>query len=157
MPLPFLGAEFLYKLKKMQALTDEDEDNIRANISSKGEETQQPAWMRTLSLQCSNWLTVLPEVCVFANQIRLYLTPSAQSQNLQTQDRSGSESDPLERFFRRELSIGIRLLHRVRKDINMILLACNGEIKQTNHLRSLIASLTKGDNLFFLYTCHEFI
>ena len=54
------------------------------------------------------------------------------------------ENDPLERFFRREGSIGIQLLRRVRKDLSMILQVCRGELKQTNHLRSLIGFLTKG-------------
>lgn len=57
-----LGAELLNKLRKMQALTDEDEDGAPTSLSAKGEGTQQPIWMRTLSQQCHNWLNALPEV-----------------------------------------------------------------------------------------------
>jgi hypothetical protein len=46
----------------MQALADEDEDLPSAGSSSKNEDVQQPAWMRTLSQQCQAWLGALPEV-----------------------------------------------------------------------------------------------
>lgn len=65
-------------------------------------------------------------------------------------ERNSAESDPLERFFRREVSIGTQLLRRVRKDLNMILQVCRGELKQTNHLRSLISNLTTGNHLVYL-------
>jgi len=39
--------------------------------------------------------------------------------------------------------MGGELLRRVRKDINMVLQVCRGELKQTNNLRGLIGDLTK--------------
>ena len=59
----FVGAELLNKLRKMQALADEDEEGSVTTLSTKGDNLQQPMWMRNLSQQCNNWLNALPEVC----------------------------------------------------------------------------------------------
>lgn len=53
-------------------------------------------------------------------------------------------NEPLFRFFEREVNLGGSLLHDIRADVNEILAVCRAEVKQSNHTRSLIASLTKG-------------
>lgn len=53
--------------------------------------------------------------------------------------------DPLFRFFDRETGIGSKLLSAVHKDLKDVVAACKGEMKQTNHIRSLmIDSFNKG-------------
>lgn len=44
----------------------------------------------------------------------------------------------------RESMVGSKLLQEVRKDLQNLILVCQGDIKQTNHLRSLMAQLVKG-------------
>lgn len=46
----------------------------------------------------------------------------------------------------------MKLLEQVKKDLTDVIKVCQGELKQTNHLRTLISSLTKG--LFFLPLVH---
>jgi hypothetical protein len=43
--------------------------------------------------------------------------------------------------------IGHKLLDQVRKDLADVVQVCEGELKQTNHLRTLMSSLTKGSSL----------
>lgn len=49
--------------------------------------------------------------------------------------------------------MGRKLLEQVRKDLMDVVEVCRGELKQTNHLRTLMSSLTKGESfLCVLYT-----
>jgi dynein heavy chain 1 len=48
------------------------------------------------------------------------------------------------RLFSREGAIGRKLLGQVRKDLSDVVKVCQGELKQTNHLRTLMSALTKG-------------
>lgn len=58
--------------------------------------------------------------------------------------KQGSEDqDPLFRLFAREGGIGKRLLGQVRKDLGDVEKVYTGELKQTNHLRSLLSSLNQ--------------
>ncbi|KNF04017.1 hypothetical protein PSTG_02726 [Puccinia striiformis f. sp. tritici PST-78] len=57
--------------------------------------------------------------------------------------KSNDLNDPLFRFFEREIALGQKLLTIIRKDLIELIAVCNGEIKQTNHLRSLIGEITK--------------
>jgi dynein heavy chain 1 len=59
--------------------------------------------------------------------------------------------DPLFRFFEREVNVGIRLLEDIRCDLNELLLICRGEKKPTNHHRSLMSDLAKGQMIFYLH------
>ena len=59
--------------------------------------------------------------------------------------QSADNQDPLYRLFYREGSIGRKLLLQVRRDLADVIKVCEGELKQTNHLRMLISSLTKGE------------
>jgi dynein heavy chain 1 len=58
---------------------------------------------------------------------------------------SSNNQDPLHRLFAREGVIGQKLLVQVTKDLNDVVKVCEGNIKQTNHLRALMSSLTKGE------------
>ncbi|EMD41600.1 dynein heavy chain protein 1 [Gelatoporia subvermispora B] len=118
------GNELLGKLRKMRMLAD-DEDEVAA-ASTKGQTTQQPAWMRQLHERCREWLGQLPDTF---NTL---------------QKQSGDNQDPLYRLFYREGSIGSKLLGQVRRDLADVIKVCEGVLKQTNHLRTLMSSLTKG-------------
>ncbi|KAJ7596607.1 dynein heavy chain protein 1 [Mycena floridula] len=118
------GNELLGKLRKMRLLADDDDESTPAASSGSG--SQQPAWMRSLLDRCREWLTQLPE-------------------KFNVLSRQSNESqDPLYRLFAREGYIGRRLLVQVRRDLTDVVKVCQGELKQTNHLRSLMSSLTKG-------------
>jgi dynein cytoplasmic 1 heavy chain len=58
--------------------------------------------------------------------------------------RAVDSQDPLLRLFARETSVGRKLLAQVRKDLADVIKVCEGGLKQTNHLRSLMSHLTKG-------------
>src|SRR6266542_4366026 len=62
-----------------------------------------------------------------------------------------SIKNPLFRFFDRENQIGRALLKKIRQDLEDIKKVCDGELKQTNHLRMLLNCLTKGWSLFQEY------
>ena len=109
----------------MRTLADDD-DEATTSTATKSQGPQQPAWMRTLLERCKEWLALLPQK--FAT-----LPPQpAESQ------------DPLYRLFAREGSIGRKLLDQVRKDLADVVKVCQGELKQTNHLRILLNDLPKG-------------
>ncbi|KAG9099539.1 hypothetical protein FS749_001026 [Ceratobasidium sp. UAMH 11750] len=117
------GNLLLGKLRKMRTLADDDEEASSGNRSSTKNASQQPAWMRTLHQHCQEWLKGLPE-------------------NLSNLAAGGAE-DPLYRFFAREVAVGRKLLGQVRKDLSDVIKVCEGSLKQTNHLRSLLNHLTK--------------
>jgi len=119
------GSEILSRLLKMRR-TDEDESVGEAlNQAKASSSSSQPAWMRQLETTAKEFLKNLnedlPALDVGCNDI----------------------NDPLFRFFDREVSLGQKLLGVIRKDLNELIGVCNGEIKQTNHLRSLIGQITK--------------
>ncbi|KAF8060992.1 dynein heavy chain protein 1 [Lyophyllum atratum] len=118
------GNELLGQLRKMRMLSDDDDDTT-AVAAAKTQTSQQPAWMRTLLERCKEWLIQLPS-------------------KLNTLAKQSGESEPLHRLFSREGDIGRRLLDQVRKDLGDVVMVCQGELKQTNHLRTLMSSLTKG-------------
>ena len=64
--------------------------------------------------------------------------------------QTAEQQDPLYRLFAREGSIGRKLLDHVRRDLQDIIKVCQGELKQTNHLRTLMSALTKGIFYFYL-------
>lgn len=59
--------------------------------------------------------------------------------------RTSNIHDPLYRFFSREAGIGRKLLAQVKRDLADVVRVCQGDLKQTNHLRTLMSSLTKGE------------
>ncbi|KZT06248.1 dynein heavy chain [Laetiporus sulphureus 93-53] len=121
------GNELLGKLRKMRMLADDEDEAAGVNAGpSKGQVSQQPAWMRHLLERCREWLEQLP------------------SSFNTLQKQSGENLDPLYRLFYREGSIGSKLLSQVRRDLADVVKVCEGALKQTNHLRTLMSSLTKG-------------
>ncbi|KAI0961093.1 hypothetical protein AcV7_000287 [Taiwanofungus camphoratus] len=121
------GDELLGKLRKMRMLADDDDEGAPTSSGpSKGQVSQQPAWMRNLLERCREWLEQLPATF---NML---------------QKQSADNQDPLYRLFYREGSIGSKLLAQVRKDLADVTKVCEGALKQTNHLRTLMSELTKG-------------
>ncbi|KAI7959312.1 hypothetical protein MJO28_003103 [Puccinia striiformis f. sp. tritici] len=66
------------------------------------------------------------------------LNPNLPDLNLE----SNNLNDPLFRFFEREIALGQKVLAVIRKDSIELIAVCNGEIKQTNPLTSLIGEIT---------------
>ncbi|KAF9454965.1 dynein heavy chain [Macrolepiota fuliginosa MF-IS2] len=118
------GNELLGKLRKMRMLAD-DENEVVSTTAAKSQ-TAQPPWMRSLHERCLEWLGQLP------------------SQFATLAKQSADNQDPLYRLFSREGSVGRKLLDQVKKDLADVVKVCRGELKQTNHLRTLMSSLTKG-------------
>ncbi|KAF9056435.1 dynein heavy chain protein 1 [Panaeolus papilionaceus] len=118
------GNELLGKIRKMRMLADDEE--VASVSTSKTQTSQQPAWMRTLLERCREWLAELPP--------KFNTLPKL----------AAEQQDPLYRLFAREGNIGHKLLGTVRKDMEDVVKVCMGELKQTNHLRTLMSSLTKG-------------
>ncbi|KAI8459260.1 dynein heavy chain, N-terminal region 1-domain-containing protein [Phakopsora pachyrhizi] len=120
------GSELLSRLLKMRR-TDEDESVGEAIKQSKAlESSGQPAWMRTLAATASEFLKNL-------------------STNLLSLDPAQNDiKDPLFRFFNREVQLGQKLLRIIKSDLQDLIGVCNGNIKQTNHLRALINEFNKG-------------
>lgn len=75
--------------------------------------------------------------------VRILLTVLFQTLNTLPK-QSNDNPDPLYRLFFREALIGRKLLDQVCKDLADVVKVCDGELKQTNHLRTLMSSLTKG-------------
>ncbi|KAL5535276.1 DYN1_2 [Sanghuangporus sanghuang] len=118
--------DLLIKLRKMKSLVDDDVEEVKPTGPAKSLTAEQPAWMRALLDRCREWLTALPES---------FNTLAKQSADNQ---------DPLNRLFLREGEIGRKLLSQVRRDLADVIKVCEGSLKQTNHLRSLLSALTKG-------------
>jgi dynein heavy chain 1 len=135
------GNELLGKLRKMRMLADDDE--VVSTTAAKSQ-TAQPAWMRTLHERCREWLDQLPSVRQFRVRNYMYLSHSRYQQFATLAKQSLDSQDPLYRLFSREGSVGQKLLDQVRKDLTDVVKVCRGELKQTNHLRTLMSSLTKG-------------
>ena len=123
-----LGKSVIVKLLKMQQLDEDEElayDQDTTETTRKASDGR-PAWMRTLSESVSNWLTNLPK-------------------NLTTMKRTVENiKDPLYRFFEREVNLGVKILERVRMDLQDIWMICRGEKKQTNDHRNLVTDLNRG-------------
>ena len=65
--------------------------------------------------------------------------------------QSADNSDPLHRLFFREGAIGQKLLSQVRRDLSDVVKVCEGALKQTNHLRTLMSALIKGRSYLFVF------
>lgn len=48
----------------MRMLADDEDDAAAVAGPSKGQSSQQPAWMRNLLDRCREWLSLLPQVRV---------------------------------------------------------------------------------------------
>ncbi|KAJ3331033.1 hypothetical protein HDU76_004259 [Blyttiomyces sp. JEL0837] len=121
------GQASLSKIRRMKNLSDDDDADLHEGETGKKESSpQQPSWMREVQKLVLEWLDLLPEA-------------------LGVNFKSGDFTNhPLLRFFERESSIGKSLLQTVRQDLQSLKSLCAGELKQTNHLRSLVSSFLKG-------------
>ncbi|SCV72617.1 BQ2448_4154 [Microbotryum intermedium] len=120
------GKAILARLLKMRSLDDDDE-TVAVDVKKTASSVSQPAWMRALRDSCAEWLELLPKTSVaLANR------------------NVDSFHDPLARFFDRECAVGRTLLAKIRNDLTMVIRVCDGELKQTNDIRSLMQDLTKG-------------
>jgi dynein heavy chain 1, cytosolic len=124
-------------------LADDDDESTGTSGPSHAQSSQQPAWMRNLLERCREWLAQVPAVgppwSKYSN------INSSLLQTFSTLDKpSNDNQDPLYRLFYREGMIGQKLLVQVRKDLSDVVKVCEGGLKQTNHLRKLMSSLTKG-------------
>lgn len=125
----------------MRLLADDDE--VDATTTNKSQSSQQPAWMRQLLERCREWLGLLPGVSetkfnVIQNSLHIFQKFNTLAK------QTGDNQDPLYRLFAREGTIGRKLLVTVRRDLEDVVKVCQGELKQTNHLRTLMSALTKG-------------
>ncbi|KAJ3090057.1 hypothetical protein HK102_004799, partial [Quaeritorhiza haematococci] len=122
------GNDMLLKVRKMRSLSDDEETAYSGPETHAKEkaDSQIPAWMRALAASATEWQKLLPETL---------------SQMVRTPE---SIKDPLFRFFNRENQIGRSLLKQVRQDLSNLIKVCQGQLKQTNHLRALMSALTKG-------------
>jgi Dynein heavy chain C-terminal domain len=140
----------------MKSLSDDDETVL--DVAKKSNVSQvQPLWMRQLQQSCENFLLTLPQVrsTPFTSLDCINL-PFVRIQTLSAPALSAMPlHDPLYRFFTREVAVGRKLLTTIRQDLKLTIDACNGG-RQTNHVRSLVNSLTKGKSVlssFCLFDC----
>lgn len=127
----------------MRSLSDEEEtvmadqsSSVPAAVMSDNPATPrsqvaQPGWMRALQHNCETLVNMLPA------------SLSSSSSAGQNSNLSGTEN-PLTRFYNREIALGQKLLKQVSEDLQTLISCCKGETKQTNHIRALIDSITKG-------------
>jgi dynein heavy chain 1 len=121
------GRDMLSKVRKMSSLSGEDEVVLDSDAAVADKNTSAlPAWMRSLSASIGRWIEILPSSVSSLGEV------------------DKESKSPLYRFFERENEIATGLLRTVCKDLSNLDLVCKGEMKQTNNLRSLIGSLTKG-------------
>jgi len=109
---------------------DVDDDapaNQQANGTAKQDSDGRPAWIRALEVTVTQLHSLMPK----ESFQRLKRT----AQNIK---------DPLFRCFEREVSTGVRLLSKVTKDLLELIEVCKGNAKQTNYMRSLMTSISKG-------------
>ncbi|XP_057661058.1 dynein heavy chain, cytoplasmic isoform X2 [Diorhabda carinulata] len=123
------GTDLIAKLLKMQQLEDDDELAYSIDDSSPTDHAQidgRPSWMKTLHNSAHTWVKLLPT-------------------SLQTLRRTVENiKDPLYRYFEREVNSASKLLTDVLHDLNDVLLICQGEKKQTNYHRLMLAELVRG-------------
>ncbi|EGG20698.1 cytoplasmic dynein heavy chain [Cavenderia fasciculata] len=111
-------------LQKMQL---SEEDAIEPTGSESGKEQQQEDKSKLkLKNLINDWIKTIPKPMK---------QPKRTAQNIK---------DPLFRCFEREITIGTKLIKKITTDLNSINELLAGTIKQTNYLRSLTGSITKG-------------
>lgn len=131
----------LVNLLKMQTL-DDDTDTVESTLGSSGaalsfsdqqnasqaasEEDGRPTWIKSLEANALKWKSLIPA--------EGSLIPLEKSE----------KQNPLQRFFEREIEVGRNLLAALHSDMVTLGQVCVGEVKQTNHLRSLMSTLSKG-------------
>jgi dynein heavy chain 1 len=127
------GRRVLRNLLKMyrvdtDSATEETEKTAAAAAAAAAAKADdaRPAWMTALEATVTAFAAALP--AKFEHKI----------------DAGDNVVDPLQRFFAREVATARQLLASLRADLRDLAGVCKGDVKQTNHLRALIASITKG-------------
>lgn len=135
------GRRTLARLLKLQSMEDDAgllpgsvTDSISSSESSEKQRNAdpRPAWIQALHASTEKWLLLIPAPAT-SNQQRTGIN-----------EENKLHQDPLYRCFDREIRAGRSLVNKVRHDLGQVILACTGEIKQTNYLRRLITDLSKG-------------
>ncbi|KAI8818344.1 dynein heavy chain [Fimicolochytrium jonesii] len=119
------GADLLSNVRKL-ATIEEDESGGAPTPGTQAVLHEQAAWSKSLRKLVDEWLSILPS------------TPPDLTYS------KASAADPLFRFFHREITIGKELWRIIRDDLSELRKLCEGQRKQTNHLRSLTACLLQG-------------
>jgi dynein heavy chain 1 len=124
------------KLLRLQLLEDDDEQELIIGLGTENSFGQapktsleldgRPSWMRVLQDQAQSWMKMLP------NELHALRRTVENIKH------------PLYRYFEREVNTGVRLLQRLRADLQDVISICRGEKKQTNHHRLMIGQLAKG-------------
>lgn len=132
------------KLRRMKNLADEDDATGTAVAGSKG--SAQPAWMRNVLQMATDFLQILPDVCVLqCNPVTPCFADIVSSQAVSKLKEDGnSGTNPLFRFFHREVGLASSLVARIRRDLQDVVKVCQGELKQTNDLRNLLDDFVRG-------------
>ena len=107
---------------------DGELEELNQLLSNTGDEQSAfavPQWMKDLSKSSSKWLEMIPGK----------LSP--------LQEKKDSIKNPLFRFVRREVIIGTKVLKAVTRGLTDLIQFVDGEIKATNELRKMVASLSK--------------
>ena len=130
----FLICPLLFLCLCLVQTTDDDTADLSDEVDA-GQSSGTPPWMRQLREQANQWLGILP------NALPLLTRTEA------------SIKDPMFRFYERETTIGSQLLKQVRSDLQDVIKCCEGEMKQTNHLRSLMNTLVQGLHYFVHVLC----
>jgi dynein heavy chain 1 len=119
------GKRVIGKLAKMQS--KDAEDDTPANQQTKQDaHDPRPAWIRTLQVTVTQLHSLMPKP---------FQKLKRTAQNIK---------DPLFRCYEREVSTGLRLLNKVTHDLLELIEVCKGNAKQSNYMRSLMNSISKG-------------
>ncbi|KAJ2907740.1 dynein heavy chain, partial [Coemansia aciculifera] len=132
------GEALVADTRKLRALLDDDDDDeVDLDNNAPKESAAQmasdraevPAFMRQVEAMASGFDALL--------------APLDSDDHSQLSDLT-EEMTPLLRVMQRELSVARSLLTRVRLDLHQLRGACLGELKQTNHVRELLAQFSAG-------------
>jgi len=127
------GNAMLARVQNMRSLAEDEDTSSTAATGAEAQKqsssVQQPHWMRTLRATVFGWLA------------QLAATPELKRVEGKSED---AIKDPLLRCIDREVEAGLRLLKKVRRDLQDLVEVCEGRLKQTNHLRALMNSINKG-------------
>ena len=117
----------IVKFLKMQSIELDESDSSPADDkpTQGSSDNQRPAWANALLKFIATWKELLPK-------------------ELKELERTAkSLSNPLFRFFEREVTTGRNLLRKIHNDFATLTAVANGEQKQTNYIRSLMNSINK--------------
>ncbi|CEM16453.1 unnamed protein product [Vitrella brassicaformis CCMP3155] len=90
---------------------------------------------RRHSMELGNWLSaLLPKI-----QSLLMSLPSGMEKLVRTAE---AVQNPLFRCFDREVNVSLRLLHRIKSDLEQLQEVCSGKMKTTNELRALALNIS---------------